>query len=156
MRDKRFVAEHRGGVLTITNHRKLMRWAIDCLEHILTLVDIQIDIRLLDVLSLAKEWELGNIQTGKAMKASLAAHAVARELTDPVHVFIARAIGQAVATAHMADHCLGGAIYGLKALKAAGRPLDEEKEWQNNRLRLSVPVELAELVISTRNAKAKF
>jgi len=58
--------------------------------------------------------EMGNIPVGGAMKDSLGAHAVARESINPISIAVARSIGQAVATAHMADHSLGAALYALK------------------------------------------
>ena len=39
MRDKRFIALHRGGLLTKDNHHKLIRWARECSEHVLSLID---------------------------------------------------------------------------------------------------------------------
>jgi hypothetical protein len=155
MRDKRFVAEHRGGLLTKQNHSLLMHWAIECSEHVLHLVDTNIDVRLLNALSVAREWENGNVKTGQAMKASLAAHAAAREITDPVYISIARAIGQTVATAHMADHSMGGAIYGLKAIKLKGESIEKEREWQNQRLQILLPDDVVKLVLETRVVKEK-
>jgi hypothetical protein len=35
MRDKRFVAVHRGGELAVQNHRKMMEWAIACFSRVL-------------------------------------------------------------------------------------------------------------------------
>lgn len=60
MRDKRFVAEHRGRPLTKDNHHKLIRWARECSEHVLSLIDENADKRLLNALRVAKEWENGN------------------------------------------------------------------------------------------------
>lgn len=155
MRDIRFVAEHRGGLLTKENHRLLMRWAIDCSEHVLPLVDYQIDVRLLNALYTAKNWEAGNASVGQAMKASLAAHAAALEIADPVYISIARAIGHTVATAHMADHSMGGAIYELKAIKLACKSIEEERQWQNERLKSLLPDDVVKLVLETRIIKEK-
>jgi hypothetical protein len=83
---------------------------------------------------------------GQAQKASVQSHAVAREAINPAAIAVARAVGQAVATAHMADHSLGSAWYALKALKAVGKSVDEEETWQNQQL----PFEIKELVISAR------
>lgn len=154
MRDKRFIAEHRGGLLTRDNHRKLMKWAIECSEHVLPLVNEGPDERLVYALHVAREWENGNIKTGLAMKASLRAHAVARESSNPVSVAIARSVGHAVAAAHMADHSLGAALYGLKAVKLAGKSIDEERKWQTGQLKKLEP-EILELVLTKLNDKAK-
>ncbi|KAA0994216.1 hypothetical protein FXO21_25845 [Dyadobacter sp. UC 10] len=148
MRDKRFVAVHRGGILTKEHHRHLMWWARECCQHVLPLMKSPIDDRLIHALQVAQNWEEGIVGTGVAMKASLGAHAVARELSDPTSIAIARAIGQTVATAHMADHSLGGAIYGLLAVQRAGRSVADERDWQGQRLQ-RLPPDLMELVKST-------
>ncbi|MBD2699901.1 hypothetical protein IC229_04595 [Spirosoma sp. BT702] len=153
MRDKRFVAIHRGGSLTKDNHRQLMHWARKCSEHVLPLLELPIDDRLLYALQIAKEWEEGQVNVGKAMKASLGAHAVARELSNPASIAIARAIGQTVATAHMADHSLGGALYGLKAVQQAGNSIEKERQWQTSQLQ-KLPSEIVELVQATLIQKA--
>ena len=46
------------------------------------------------------------------------------------------------ATAHMADHSMGAAIYVIKALTAAGQPVEEEKQWQLNHLPESLRTEM--------------
>lgn len=149
MRDKRFVAEHRGGPLKIEQHRQLMIWACSCAEHVLPLLSVTPDERLLDALSVAREWTKENAAVKDAVKASLDAHAAARESSGSVSIAVARAIGQAVATAHMADHSLGSALYALRAVKDAGRSVDQERKWQDDQL----PAEIMELVISARTRK---
>jgi len=154
MRDKRFVAVHRGGLLTKDNHHKLIRWARECSEHVLSLIDGTIDTRLVHALHVAKEWGNGNVPVGDAMKASVGAHAVARESSDPISIAVACSIGHAVATAHMADHSLGAALYALKAMKHASKSIDEEREWQNKQLQ-QLPSEIVELVLTTMMKKEK-
>lgn len=151
MRDKRFIAEHRGGPLTKEEHQQLMRWACTCAERTAPLFGKTLDDRLKNALKIAKEWADDKATTGMAMKASVAAHAAARATKNPAAVAVARAIGHAVATAHMADHSLGGALYALKALKIAGKPIAAERKWQNEQL----PPEIKELVMTTRIAKEK-
>jgi len=51
----------------------------------------------------------------------------------------------------MADHSLSAALYSLKAVKNAGKSVDEEREWQNKQL----PSEIMDLIISTRINKEK-
>ena len=152
MRDKRFVAAHRGGPLLKTQHQQLMQWSVTCVEHVLPLLKAEPDQRIISALLIAHEWIKENIKTGAAMKASLSAHAAARESTDAVTVAIARAAGQCVATAHMADHSLGGAVYSLIAVKQAGGSVDKERDWQNEQL----PPDICELVLSTRKTKEGF
>ncbi len=38
-----FIAEHRGGPLTRENHHRLIRWARVCAEHVLSLIEEEID-----------------------------------------------------------------------------------------------------------------
>lgn len=140
-----FIAEHRGGPLTKDNHRRLIKWARECSEHVLFLIEEELDTRLLYALEVAKKWEKENIQTGVAMKASLGAHAVARNVENPIYKVIARSIGQTVATAHMADHALGGAFYALKAIKLAKRDLESEISWQTKKLN-ELPSEVIQIV----------
>ena len=154
MRDKRFVAIHQNGTLTPENHHRLIRWARMCSEHILHLLGEKIDPRLAHALDTAKDWENSKVPTGAAMKASVAAHAAARESDNPVSTAAARSIGHAVAAAHMADHALGAPLYALKALKLAGKQLAEERQWQINQLEQVVP-ELADLVLHAMSQKEK-
>jgi hypothetical protein len=154
MRDKRFVAVHRGGQLTKENHRRLIRWARACSEHVLPLVGENVDPRLVYALKVAKEWEKEEVKPGVAMKASVEAHAVARESFDPITTAIARSVGHAVATAHMADHSLGAALYALKAVSQAGKSVEAERKWQNKQLQ-QLPSDMIELVQVTMVEKEK-
>jgi Imm-5 like putative immunity protein len=149
MRDKRFIAEHRGGLLTKDQHLRLMQWACDCAEHVLSLLGEHIDERLLRALQVANAWMNGKASVGEARKASVAAHTVARESSDPIAIAVARAVGHAVATAHMADHSLGPAYYGLKATKYAGKSIDAERSWQDEH----IPLDVKDLVLSARKNK---
>jgi hypothetical protein len=149
MRDRRFIAVHRGGPLSLEHHRLLICWAHDCAEHVLPLFEDEIDERVRHALETARAWERGEVPTGAAMKASVAAHAAARAAPSPTATFVARAVGQAVATAHMADHSLGAAWYGLKAVKSAGQSVETERIWQDQHM----PSEIAELVLSAREDK---
>jgi hypothetical protein len=146
MRDKRFIAEHRGGPLKKEQHYQMITWACDCAEHVVPLFGEPIDDQLKNALLIAREWVQGNASTGDAMRASLSAHAVARASTDLTAIAVARSVGQAVATAHMADHALGAAWYALKAVNHAGTPADAERRWQDNQL----PMEIKDLVLTAR------
>ncbi|MFA6126774.1 MAG: putative immunity protein [Bacteroidales bacterium] len=149
MRDKRFVAVHRGGPLTRENHQKLIRWARECSEHVCALLEGDIDQRLVNALHVAREWENGKATVGDARHASVGAHTAARESSNPVAVAIARSIGHTVATAHMADHSIGGALYALKAMELAGKSTAAEREWQIQQLQ-QLPPEIVKLVLNTR------
>jgi len=146
MRDKRFIAEHRGGTLKKEQHRQLIIWACSCAEHVFPLLGKESDERLKYAIIIAKEWEKGKASVGDARNASLNSIEVANESSDPVAIAIARAVGHAVATAHMADHSLGAAVYALKAVRNAGKSTDDEKKWQNEQL----PSEITELVLTSR------
>jgi hypothetical protein len=145
MRDRRFVAAHRGGPLSKESHRLLARWAAACAERVLPLfaADHQDD-RPLRAIEVAISWSDGSATVGQAQKAAVAAHAAARAAPNPAAVAAARAAGHAAATAHAADHCLGPALYAVKAVAAAGRDPGGEREWQLAQL----PPDLRELVVS--------
>lgn len=122
MRDRRFVAEHRGGPLSRQNHILLAHWAVECAEEALPLFQKSSgDPRPGEALDVARAWARGEVKTGAAMAASVAAHAAAREVREPAARAAARAAAQAVATAHFADHCMGALLYLLKAAESAGR-----------------------------------
>jgi hypothetical protein len=145
MRDRRFVAAHRGGPLDRDDHNLLARWAADCAEGVLLLFSQSSDdIRPARALEIARAWANGEVKTGEAMKASVASHAAARGVTDKPAIAAARAAGQAVATAHFADHSMGALLYTLKALEAAGFGSDPELQSQLEKLpgHLREPIEL--------------
>jgi hypothetical protein len=144
MRDTRFVAAHRGGQLSKEQHHELMLWACACAEHLFILIDGEVEERLSYGLRVGRLWTEGRSTVGEARAASLALHAFARESTNPVISAVARAVGHAVATAHMADHALGPVYYGLKAVKAAGLCVQTEKDWQM----AALPLEIEALVLS--------
>jgi hypothetical protein len=149
MRDKRFVAVHRGGLLIKDHHHQLIRWARECSEHVLSLIEQDIDTRLITALHVAKEWEKEEATVGKARTASLGAIALANESSSPIMTAVARSIGHAVATAHMADHSIGAAEYALKAVKIAGKSVEEERKWQDAQL----TPDISDLILSARQKK---
>jgi hypothetical protein len=144
MRDKRFIAEHRGGPLKKEQHHQLIQWACNCAEHVLPLFGDKMDRRLTNALKVAEEWRQGKSSVGDARKAAYDMMALASELSNPTAIAIARSVGQAVATAHMADHALGAAWYALKAVKSISKSVDEERQWQEEQL----PPEIKDLVRS--------
>jgi hypothetical protein len=95
-------------------------------------------------IEIARAWAAGRVTVGDSQKAAVAAHAAAREATDQSAVAAARAAGHAVATAHMADHSLGGALYSRKAVAASGGQVEAERTWQIEH----IPEHLRALVIS--------
>jgi len=151
MRDKRFVAEHQGGSLKIEQHRQLMVWACACVEHVLELYGLKPEERILRALRVGRAWVAGEASVGDARKASVDMLVLARELTNPVQIALVRASGHAVATAHMADHSMGGALYALKAVNCAGKYLEEERLWQMEQL----PMEVKDFVLEVMQLKAR-
>ena len=149
MRDRRFIAQHRGGPLKKEEHYQLTVWAARCAGHVLPLLGDEIDDRLTNALKVAHRWVEGGASVGEARKASVVSHQVARELSDQTGIYVARSVGHAVATAHMADHSLGAAWYALKAVKSAGKSVDAERKWQDEEL----PLEIKKLVLTAREAK---
>jgi hypothetical protein len=146
MRDKRFIAEHRGGHLRKAQHAQLMGWACDCAENVLRLLGRHVDRRLRNALRVARGWNEGTATVGEARKASLEAIVAARESSSQTAIAVARSIGHAVATAHMADHSLGAAWYALKAVKNAGNSVEKERKWQDDQL----PMGIRKLVLEAR------
>lgn len=62
------------------------------------------DEHLNHALNVAKKWQSGNASVSETRKTSLSEIAVANESSKPTAIAIARSVGHAVATAHMADH----------------------------------------------------
>lgn len=150
MRDRRFIAEHRGGLLPHGSHVSLARWAADCAETVIRFFEAHSnDPRPREALMTGRRWANGEVKTGVAMKASVAAHAAARAVADPTAVAAARAAAQAVATAHASDHSMGALLYSMKALEAAGMDAVGEFERQIKRL----PEHLREQVASGVTAR---
>lgn len=145
MRDRRFIAKHRGGPLDVERHRMLVGWAAECAEHVLRLFEQNNrDDRPKHAIQMARAWAKGDVSVGIAQRAAWAAHAAAREAEGMHATEAARAAGHAAAAAHMADHSLGGAIYALRAVEKIGGSIESERDWQIKRL----PKEVRDLVLS--------
>lgn len=151
MRDNRFILEHRGGLLKKEQQVQMINWALQCVQHVLSLYRGPIDERLTNVLLIAGKWADGEVPAGEAMKAAVRGIELAREINDPVNKAIIRAAHHCAATAHMADHSLGGAIYALVAVKHAGGSVHNERTWQNEQL----PPEINDIVLEGREMKEK-
>ena len=141
MRDDRFRAIHRGGSLDLDRHRQLAIWAAACAEHVLHLFEESHphDGRPRRAIETARAWAAGEVSVGAARTRALAAHAAARDVTDAARE-AARATGHAAATAHMADHALGPAWYGVRAVRASagGEAAERERVWQLEQLSPSI------------------
>lgn len=157
-RDARFVAIHRGGLLDEATHRLLAEWAAGCAGHVLPLFAAKHpdDDRPARAIETARAWSRGKATVTDAREAAFAAHAAARDATDPVAREVARACGHAVATAHMADHELGAPFYAIRAVRLASTPSEAqaagqcECRWQRDQL----PDAIRELVLSDQELRA--
>lgn len=149
MRDPRFIAVHRGGLLQKAQHYQLIEWARSCVCHGVTALHLVLAPPLVHALEVAQAWGHGEVSVGLAQKAAVLAHAYARQSANPVEIAIARAVGHTAAAAHCADHALGGALYTLKAFKYAGASVAEERAWQNDQL----PFDIRERVLALRAVK---
>lgn len=146
MRDLRFVAEHRGGPLTHSQHKALMTWALLCVKH--AMEHFAVDPVLNNAMELGQFWVDGQASVGDARDAALACHALARSIDNPAEQDLARACGHAVATAHMADHSLQAARYAVRAVQTQLGTGASELAWQVTQ----VSDEIRHLVQSTRPA----
>lgn len=141
-------------------HAALARWAADCAGHVLPLFEAERpgDHRPRQALATLAEWiATGKFRMSVIRSASLAAHNAANHARDESPAqFAARAVGQAVATAHVQTHAVGAALYAQKAVIATN-PADvraavaEERAWQDAR----VPDELREWVAAELKEKQK-
>lgn len=140
-RDPRFVTIRRGGTLNDETHHLLAVWSADCASRVLEFFEREQpgDRRARAAIDQAYAWARGEITMTQAREAAYAAHDAARTATGAARE-AARAAGHAVATAHMADHELGGAAYAIRAIRAAA-PASErdaagraECRWQQDHL----------------------
>jgi hypothetical protein len=74
----------------------------------------------------ARAWSRGEITVGAARAAAVQAHAAGRDANEDEARAVARTSGHAVATAHMADHSLGAAVYAVEAVKLASPTHDAD------------------------------
>ena len=106
-----------------TDHKILAVWALDCVERVLPYFEERYpeDRRLRNSLEVLLAWiKTGAFKMAEIRRASLAAHAAAREVGDDNAArSAARAAGQAVATAHVPAHSIGAANYALQAIYRA-------------------------------------
>ena len=124
-----------------TNHKILAIWAIDSAERVLRYFEEKYpeDRRPRVALETLQKWiDIGVFKMAVIRKASLDAHAATRAapLDSPARS-AARACGQAVATAHVARHAYGPAIYAQQAIFRLTNSMDDverERNWQYKHL----------------------
>lgn len=110
--------------------RQLIKWASACVARLLPIfeADSPDDGRLRAALRGAGLFATGQLGVGEMRKLAFGCHAAAREARSSEATAVARAVGQAVAAAHMAGHGREIARYTKKAL--SGPALDIELAWQ--------------------------
>ena len=116
-----------------------MKWALAMTEHLQTYLPQPIEPLLNDALNGGKLWSEGLVGTGEAIKQSRAVHKYAQTVEDLAYKAFCRAVGQAVATAHMADHGLGPVDYGRKLMDLLGLEAEQEFAWQIKKLKEICP-----------------
>jgi hypothetical protein len=127
-----------------TDQKTLAVWASDCVERVMPYFEKKYpqDHRPRNALQTLQTWmQTGVFKMAVIRKASLDSHAAAREVgEDSPARSVARAAGQAVATAHVPTHALGAAMYALQAIHRATNPADagtavaKEQDWQYQHL----------------------
>jgi hypothetical protein len=127
-----------------TEDQKLLAtWSLDCAERVLPLFEAirPTDDRPRKALEAGREWvRTGIFHMAAIRAASLGAHAAAKEVKEhDAACFAAHAAGQAVGTAHVAQHAYGGSFYALKAIAAAHpqnakETVEQEFLWQEQAL----------------------
>jgi len=118
-------------------------WAIDCAERVLPYFEERYpkDNRPREAIRTLQVWiDTGIFKMAIIRKASLDSHSAAREVgMDNSARSAARAAGQAVATAHVARHAYGSAIYAQQAvyrsnLSNPNKSAIKERNWQYKHL----------------------
>ena len=142
------------------DQRLLAVWAADCAEHVLPFFETVYpnDDRPRKAIEACRAWvHTGVFKMSEIRGASLAAHAAAREAKTKSEVacFAARAVGQAVATAHVPQHAFGAAYYALKAVAAsdpanAEAKIGEEQDWITQNLPENLRQELRRITVQKR------
>ena len=127
-----------------TGHKRLATWALDCAERVLHYFESKYpeDDRPRVAIETGRAWvKTGVFRMAVIRKASLDSHSAARDVKDDdVARSVARAAGQAVATAHVPTHALAAAVYAATAIRDAAHPANadaattKEREWQYRHL----------------------
>lgn len=140
-----------------TDHKIVALWAKHCVEHVMHyfIEKYPQDLRPQYALETLQAWiDTGVFKMSVIRAASLGSHAAAREIGEDIPArSIARAAGQAVATAHVRTHCMGAAVYALQAIHRAtdteivATALAKEIAWQYRELfRLSRDLVVRKLI----------
>ncbi len=158
------------------DQKLLAIWAADCAEHVLPYFEKEFpkDDRPRKAIEACRMWaRTGIFKMTEIRGASLAAHGAARDTLKAsagrvrkakkysAALFAARAAGQAVATAHVAQHAFGAAYYALKAVVAfdpanAEVRVAKEFKWQVRHINKNLKQEILKRVIIEKRKKGIF
>lgn len=124
------------------NHRIVGIWAADCAERVLPYFEEKYpkDDRPRKAIEALRTWiKNGTFKMADVRKASLDAHAAAREVkeTDEAARSAARSAGQAIATAHVPTHAIAAATYAASTIRNATDSMNaaiKERDWQYHHL----------------------
>ena len=121
----------------LPDKRPLTLWAAGCAEHVLPffLEERPGDVRPRVAIDACRQWAATTVfRMADIRKASLDAHAAARDVTGSDAIFAAHSAGQAVAAAHVPTHALACSVYALRAVAAHTGNADDgligERAWQ--------------------------
>ena len=99
------------------SHQTLVLWALKFAEEIVLTLQNKYpdDHRPTTAIEKTRQWARGDIKMPEAKKAILAAHAMAKDITDVSDQALCHAIGQACGTVHVETHAIGLVFYELTA-----------------------------------------
>jgi hypothetical protein len=122
--------ESRYFTLSLESLRAIGGWAADCAERVLSVYESRAgaDPRPRAAIEGIREFAAGGKRTARLRTLAMAAHAAAREVSDPAAAAAARAAGTAAASAythpladiHQTKHIVGAAAYAALALELDG------------------------------------
>lgn len=100
------------------DRKVIVLWALECAENISKELAKKYpnDDRFENAVNLSKEWAHGKIKMPLAKKAILQAHAVAKEISNPVDIALCHALGQGCSAVHVETHAIGLPMYELTAI----------------------------------------
>jgi hypothetical protein len=129
-------------LIMLQKHQTLVLWAFDCVQVPLEKFESRYpeEPRPRAAVEKCRAWARGEIIMPPAKRAILDAHAVAKEIDDPVFGALCHAVGHAGATVHVETHGLGLVFYELTALVLENREnyeapvLDKIRNYQDRLL----------------------
>lgn len=133
-------------LISITDHKLLAQWAIDCLNRVLFIFEERYpneDIPQ-NAINILKDWMDDKITMWEARKYCWTVLELARKIEkeDKVCCQIVRATSHCLATCHVKTHAEGTAMYVISAIKYYNNDkknviklMEDERVWQINHLK---------------------